>query len=296
MLMALGYIGGDRTAEAGEIDPRDVIDLIPYTWQARQAISAGRFGAADRLIQELEFGMPETFGVDLLRAQLLSAQGALFEAHARYVDLFSRSPTSTVALQVARLSATMGDPSDAWSWYREALALQPASPEAMSGLVRALLAMGEGTRAQDLAERYLAIYPDHAELALMNAELLLAEGRSREALVEANFAASRLSFQPHAHQTRARAYWSLGAPDPAIAALKESLRIDPYDLSARMMLTEWFLDVGRNAEAVRTIAPVSRLLPEDPGIAELAARAKAALEQERGEPTTRVSQGAPPTR
>ena len=50
-----------------------------------------------------------------------------------------------------------------------------------------------------------------------------------------------------------------------------------------MLLVEWLLEVGRNAESVRTVRPVHRLFPEDPVIIALSERAEEALRVERGE-------------
>ena len=37
-LSALGYLGGDADAPAGVVDPRDVIGVIPLTWEARRRL------------------------------------------------------------------------------------------------------------------------------------------------------------------------------------------------------------------------------------------------------------------
>ena len=44
-LMALGYITGLSSSNSSDIDPRDVIDIIPLTWKARQKI--GTFVCTD---------------------------------------------------------------------------------------------------------------------------------------------------------------------------------------------------------------------------------------------------------
>ena len=40
-LSALGYLGGDADAPAGVVDPRDVIGVIPLTWEARRGFTVG---------------------------------------------------------------------------------------------------------------------------------------------------------------------------------------------------------------------------------------------------------------
>jgi len=108
-LAALGYMGGAPTAAAGDIDPRDVIEHIPKTWKARQLIGAGRFPAAERLIEELEQSLPGSYGVELLRAQLYRSQGRMPEAAELFTSIYLDAPSSTVALQLAAITASMGD-------------------------------------------------------------------------------------------------------------------------------------------------------------------------------------------
>lgn len=136
--------------------------------------------------------------------------------------------------------------------------------------------------AEALAERFLATYPDHAELALVRAELVLAAGDTTEALVEASFALERMPRSPHALAVHARTLWAAGQPDPAIERMMEALRIDRTALDHRLLLVEWLLEVGRNAEATRIVAPAARILPDNPSVQDLSTRARAALAVELG--------------
>ena len=280
MLQALGYIGGDPTAEAGDVDPRDVIHVIPLTWQVRQAIGARRFGLAEKQLAVLQAHMPDTWGVDHLQASLSLARGQQEEALHQFVDLFQRSPTSTVALHVAHIFASRAQWAEAEDWFAETLALQPMSPEAMAGLVRTARAMGEPELAWERTMRGLTLHPDHAELALARAELLLHDGRTTEARDEAMRALDAMPGSPWAHLVVAEVFWEQGDADPAIDALLEALRLAPTDLPVRLQLTAWLLDVGRNAEARRTVAPAARLLPEVEEVQVLHAQAEAAVQAE----------------
>jgi choline-sulfatase len=281
-LQALGYIGGDVVAEAGTIDPRDVIDIVPLTWRARQAIAAAPPGVAEQIIARLEQRLPDTFGVDLLRAQLARRRGHLHEAEQRFADLFLRSPSATVALHLADIAASMGDWTGAAGWYREALDIQPASPEAMAGLVRAAMGQGEATEAEVLASTFLETYPDHAELLLTRAELALADERLDEAAAYAEQALEQLPGSVWAMSTSAQVLWARGEADRAIERLQDAVRLDPYHVPLRAILTVCLLEVGRNAEAVRTVRPVARLFPDHAELQALLARASLALEDERG--------------
>lgn len=277
-LAALGYVGGDRLAVAGEVDPRDVIDVIPLTWRARQAIGQRRMAEAESLIARLEERMPATYGVDQLRAQLTRASGRPLEALEMYTDLYLRSPSSTNALQLGDLTMSLGAAEEAYDWYVEALELQPASPEAMAGIVRSLYAQDRVVEATDAANTYLVLYPDHAELMLVRAEMLIVDGRYDDALDDATWALYQMPNSALAHRIQAVALWELGEADRAIERLNTALELDRWNLAVRYELTTWFLEVGRTAEAVRTIAPAARLLPQNREVQQLHAEAQAALE------------------
>ena len=279
-LQALGYLGGELKADGGGPDPRDVIGLVPLTWEARQLMGMGQYERAQQAVDQLDQGMPGTWGVDLLKAQLLRSRGELAEARELFADLYLRSPSSTVALQLGGLAAARGDYRDADAWFSEALELQPASPEALAGRVRAARALGEDARARELAEQVLLAYPDHAEVRLVLAEIHLLDLRYEAAQAEALAATRRMPGSPWAQSTLAQALWELGEADEAISALQEALALDRFNLPVRVRLTECLLEVGRAAEAHRTIQPVHELFPEDPALAELAARAQRALAAE----------------
>ena len=280
-LMALGYLGGDVHAESGSIDPREVIHLVPLTWEARQLMGMGRFAQAEEALARLEAGMPDTYGVELLRAQLMKAQGQLAEAAELYADLYLRSPSSTVALQLGGLYANRALWPEAESWFAEALELQPNSPEAMAGLVHAAQGQDEPERARELASDFLEVYPDHAELMLVMAELYLLDSRHDEALFEAEAALEQMPYSAWAWSTVADAHWELGDADRSIEALQEALRLSRFNLPIRMRLTDRLLEVGRNAEAVRTIRPVASLLPDAEAVQALSLKAHEALDEER---------------
>lgn len=281
-LMALGYMGGDINAGPGEIDPRDVVELVPLTWQARQLMGMGRLAEAEKVVAKLEEGMPNTYGVDQLRASLLRARGDLSGASEVFADLYVRAPSSTTALQLGGIYASIGAWQESEGWFEAALEHQPNSPEAMAGLVHAAQSKGETERARELAYTWLQVYPDHAELMLVLAELYLLDGRPDDALREAqNALQAGMARTPWAQATLAQALWEVGEADLAIEALQDALAMNRYNLPIRVRLTECLLDVGRNAEAVRNIAPLARLMPEDEAIQALNKQAEEALETER---------------
>ncbi|MBK9646164.1 MAG: sulfatase-like hydrolase/transferase [Deltaproteobacteria bacterium] len=276
-LSALGYLGGDADAPAGVVDPRDVIGVIPLTWEARRRLGQGQLNQAEALIVRLEAEMPGTYGVALLRAQLTRAQGKVGEAAARYTDLYLQAPSSTLALQLADFHAAWGDWRGAEGWYQSALDHQPMSPEALRGLVESALKLGEPERAEELALDALALYPDHAEVGLMLAALYLRDGRAEEALAESSRALVLMPRSVWALSIDAEARWALGQADLSIERLQDALLIDRLNLPLRLRLAAQLLEIGRNAEAVRALGPYAAIFPESEELGALLAAAQRAL-------------------
>jgi len=279
-LAALGYLGSDTHAAAGTIDPRDVIDLIPLTWEVSELLRANQIRKAEAIVEQLDARMHDTYGVQLLRAQLLRAKGDLVAAHAAYAVAHERSPSSNVALQLANLDVTLGDWLEAEAHFQDALALQPASPDAMAGLVRAARALSDNERAVELADEFLQRYPDYAELSLVRAEAALADYRLDEALADSDRAVEEMPDSPWSLTLNAQVLWELGRSELAIERLGDALRVDPYSLQLRLQLAECLLDVGRASEAGRTLAPALRFAPDDPVVVQLAEQQRAAISAE----------------
>ena len=258
-----------------------MIDVIPLTWQVRQLLGMGLYRRAESLLGRIEFRMPDTFGVDLLRAQLARRQGHTDEAIESFTDLYLRSQSSTTALQLAGLYASASIWNEAEDWYGEALRLQPASPEAMGGLVRAMYAQGKLALAEEAADRFLLIYPDHAELQLTRAEMMLHDDQPWNAINDAQAALERMPHSPWAHAVTGQVLWELGESEEAIERLQDALQLNPYNASVRVALSGCLLEVGRSAEAVRILAPLARLMPDNKDIQARYAEARAALTLER---------------
>ncbi len=274
MLSAMGYLAaGDPAASAGRDDPRTVIDAIPLTWRARQRIGAGLLLQAQALVNQLEERLPGAFGVDLLQAQIHRRQGRLEEARAEFLALVQRSPSSTLALQIAGIGTARGDWEDAAYWFDEAFHLQP-SPEAMAGQVRVARMLGDTELSDDRAFEFMVRFPEHPELALVRAERLLEEGQVAAAREEARVGLQGVPWSPWAHQVMGDILWELGRPDAAIDEMQEAIRLDPWQAGVRVRLARALLELDRAHEAVRVIGPVARHAPPGSEIHELFQQAR----------------------
>lgn len=283
-LLSLGYLGGDPGAESGDVDPRDVIHLVPLTWQVRQAVAGGNVAAARRLLAPLQLGLGDSPGVVQLEMLLLRAEGALPEAYEMGVGLYLEHATVEQAVELADLALALGRLDDGAGWVDDALALQPNSPEALGLAVSVALAQGDAPHAAALARRTLAHYPDHTQVTLLLAQLELTEGRLERAHRLARRAVDERPRSAQAWATYATVLWELGESDAAIAALDDALVFDRVDLMLRMRRAEYHLAVGRNVEARKGARLLAHFLPDEPAVEALLEQTEAAVAAELARP------------
>ena len=165
------------------------------------------------------------------------------------------------ALEQARAMLANGDAKGAGALFAEILAGDPANPSAIGGTIRALVAMGDRTRAKQIAGGLPESLRKHADIASALAALEIAEqaeaGAGDIASLEAKVAA-----HPADHQARhdlALARLASGDHDGAIDALLEIVRRDRAwkDGAARAQLLKVFDALGPTD--ARTVAGRRRL-------------------------------------
>lgn len=277
MLSAMGYLAaGDPWAAPGLVDPRSVMEAIPLVWRARERIGAGLLLQAQGISNTLDERIPDAFGVQLLHGQIMRRRGLLDEARARFLELYERAPSSMLALQLAAVGTARGDWADAATWFERAYELQP-SPEAMAGRARVARMLGDPDLADELTGEFLVRYPDHPELALVMAEMLLEDRQLSAALEEARVGINGVPWSPWAHVTMGEILWELGRPDEAIDEMQEALRLDPWQAAVRMRLTERLIEMRKPFDALRVIGPLANQQPDDPEITALFAVARKAI-------------------
>lgn len=281
-LEALGYMGGVMEGTTQEIDPRDVIDVIPLTWQVRTLLAQRNIQRAEILYEKLANKMGDSLGVLEIQASILQNKGDIYPAIDIYTEVFHQSKNSTIALQIANAYASVADWELAYDWFREAHELYPTHARTMYGMVTALVKLNRLAEAQEYTEQFLAIHPDLDELALLRGEFLLAEFRLEEALIESQRVLDRAPWSPSSHSLHARVLWELGESDQAIDFLHDALRMHPVDGMYRIQLATWLMELHRFAEAFRLIKPMTRLNPDNGVIWELYQEARRGLEEQLG--------------
>ena len=176
-------------------------------------------------------------------------QGALPESDIkRFVEallkLAGGSMPSADLLAEARAALEAGQPEVAADGFSALLSEEPENPEAWGGLIRALLAMGDESQAQDALAQVPAKIAEHAEIAGARAALTLAE-EGRRATGQLDVYARRVAADPADHEARfelATALNAAGQRQEAADALLEIFRQDRTwrDDAARQQLLRFF--------------------------------------------------------
>lgn len=279
-LVALGYVEGDPGAVSGEIDPRDVIDVIPLTWQVRPLVRQGRVAEAAAMRATLQARFPPGVFLDGLEVAELAAAGEVEAAASLAWAVAETADTGSAWRTAAQHALEAGWVAEAEDAFARALARVPTDAESLEGRVEAAVRRGDLDLALARIDEALLSFPEFDRLSLSAGELMLREGRAEEARDVAVRAlrVDRSALWPLS--LLARALWTLGDDEGAIEWL-DRLRMEvPRARDVRLMLVDWLLEVGRAAEALRVIRPAHAELPDDPQVRAAFARAEAAVARE----------------
>jgi predicted Zn-dependent protease len=281
LLEAMGYVAGDPHAAAGDVDPRDVIALLPVTWEVRRRVAVGDLAGARAGLARLEGELAGTAVLEQIEVDLLVAEGAVEEAASRSLGQAALRDTAEAWRRAGEVAMQAG-------WLREArdafvLALDavPTDARSMVGLVRATVLLDGADAAGPLTDAFLQVFPTLDELHLVAAERDLAALQLADARRHVDAVLGRAPLDVWALHLDARVSWALGEPERAIERLVDARRELPRALDVRLLLTSYLIDVGRVAEALRTIRPAAAELPDDPDVVAALARAEAAWAAQR---------------
>lgn len=176
-------------------------------------------------------------------------QGALPESEVRrFIENLLKLAGGTMPgadlIAEAKAALERGAAEDAAELYSAALQQEPENPEAWGGLVRALLALGRESEAQEALGQVPKKIAEHAEVAGARSALALAE-EGRKARAKLGTYQARLAADPADHQARYDLATALNASsrrEEAAEALLEIIRRDRTwnDDAARLQLLKFF--------------------------------------------------------
>jgi predicted TPR repeat methyltransferase len=170
-----------------------------------------------------------------------------------------------------------GAPAAAADWFRRALALAPASPDAQAGLAEAALAAGETGPAVCGARRANLLEPEQPHWLPLLAEALESGGQWNEAVATWRRIAGLRPNSGPVLAALGAALRRAGRREEAADALQEAVLLDPEDGTPAAALAAVLIELDRPLEALERVQPSLRLAPSHPGLAFEIGRAWVAL-------------------
>nr|WP_240901064.1 XrtA/PEP-CTERM system TPR-repeat protein PrsT [Thioalkalivibrio sp. XN8] len=251
----------DRLEQARAADPADggsrfiLTQYLVATGRAADAVAVAREAA------ELAPNAAPT--VNALGVTLLET-GQPREALEQFRRAHEINPLEArYLLNAARAHGALGELDLAREQLVNALALEPENPVMLAALVDVERRSGRLDAAARALERLAAAAPaGDPQVAVLRGELLLAQGRYREA--EQAFAAAQgqgAGNRPVIGIFQARRLGEL--PEPA-APLLAWLGEFPEDVPVRALLADYYLSIGEQAAAVREYERLLEIRPDNP--------------------------------
>ncbi len=155
---------------------------------------------------------------------------------------------------------------DAEAEYKQALALDPQSTEAVIALTNAYMKSGRLADAEPLLRRLAAARPDNSAIHLQLGRLLEAQGKKDDALVEIQTALKLARSDSEAQRELADLYSSAGKNDLAEAAYRAALTTHPNDPDLHRGLGHALLLQKKFPEAQQEFLVALRLKRDSPDI------------------------------
>jgi tetratricopeptide (TPR) repeat protein len=152
-------------------------------------------------------------------------------------------------LQSGNQAIAAGNVSEAVIAYKNAVQVDPISPEARLALADALTKQGDARGALAEYVRAADLKPDDAELQVKTGNLLLAIGRLADAKARADSVLAKNPSHVEAHVLLGNALGGYQDMDKALAQMEEAIRLDPARAPTHMQMAIVQQAMGNKAEA-----------------------------------------------
>jgi len=165
-------------------------------------------------------------------------------------------------LSAAPLLADENHFADAEREYKQALAIDPKSQEALTGLIGIYLRGHRFGEAEDIARKMVAAQPNDFNAHLQLGNLLVADGQPEAAIPELQTAARLAPTNLAVQRQLAQAYMAGKKFQPAEAQLHTLLAFTPNDAALHRELGEALLNQHKFPEAQKEFATAVQLKPD----------------------------------
>jgi predicted O-linked N-acetylglucosamine transferase (SPINDLY family) len=240
-------------------------ELVAQGWQALQA---GRPADAARLGRAAVETAPYESQGWLLLGAVCHTVGQLGEAAGCYQQALALQPALPEALaNLGSVLQSLGRPVEAVDCCRRALVLRPEFPEAFNNLGNALHALGRPDEAETCFRQALALRPDYVEGFNNLGNALIALGRANEAEETLRRALALRPDFAEAHYNLGNAVGRQGRSGDAEACYRRALELRPAYPEAHSNLGALLLESGRPGAAEVSFRRALELRPDLPGAA-----------------------------
>jgi putative PEP-CTERM system TPR-repeat lipoprotein len=163
---------------------------------------------------------------------------------------------------MARAYAELHDPDSQHKALGEALAIDPNFLPARYTQVKMLAAEKKMPEADDALVALAKQYPDNAEVMALRGWLAAAQGKGAEATAAYRATLDRFPSTKGATDL-AQAQWKAGEREAAVKTLEDWVGQHPDSAPARLMLSEFYVAQGKEAEAIQQLEAILKRQPEN---------------------------------
>jgi predicted Zn-dependent protease len=274
-LFDLGFVE-DSTGQqdAAEREYGKAIAADPKQFESHAALGLlyAQTGRADKALPELQSASQlEPANHDqaakaqvwrsLAQLQLSSDPAEAKQSLLKALELAPGSETPADLVLTGQIAEANGDPEDAVIAYKRALAADPGSPGATSGLAHLLLKEKKPQDAEPLLRAALAKHPEDAGLTAQLATALSAEGNQAEATATLEKLHQLQPANVSVSGMLADTYLRNGAPEKAAPLLADAVRTAPNDSG---LLTDYGQSLIYTKEFASAVPILERAAAADP--------------------------------
>jgi tetratricopeptide (TPR) repeat protein len=273
-LGAVKFLGGRRGDAAAAFEK--AVALAPQSIDARLALA--NFQWASGNLTEAESTLQTALAIDRTNATAHRTLALLYLSTKRAPSAephFKALATDAAGkLALTDYYMGLGRSAEALTIIDELEKSTDSSYVQSARLRRASLAYGSGKKleAHQILDQIIKAKPRNAEARVAKARMLIADGKTPDALVQARAAVKADGTLPSTHYTVGLAALADGRPEEAEKAFEEVIRLAPRAAGAQLQLSRLRLARGEAAGALTAARDAAQQRPDSPEAAILVSR------------------------
>ena len=255
---------GDQ--KAALIQLKNAVADNPENAQARLRLGGLHLELGDAPSAEKELRKAASLGAPADQTLPALAQSLLMQSKLQVLvdEISADRAKSSAILMTRRGDALLGlrQEDQAREAYEAALAIDPNSGDALSGMARHAAVKGDMAGAARFADEAVTRDPKNAESWMLKGNMLRAQGQSQEALAAYDKALAAKPKHRSAHIEKAYIHIGSNQLDAAKADIEAARKFDPGSLN--ITYTQALLDFtsGKNAQARESLQKVLKVAPD----------------------------------